>query len=64
MDHDPGDLQWRRSPLCDSGQCVELAASGDQVLLRSSADKEHVLRFSREEWEIFARSIPSIEGGA
>lgn len=30
------DLSWVRSSLCESGQCVELAAYGHQVAIRDS----------------------------
>ena len=33
-------LEWRRSSRCNGGNCVEVAAQGDVVMVRSSADPE------------------------
>ena len=49
-----GKLMWHRGATCEGGACVEVAAAGDAVLVRSSADPAAVpVTLSREEWTIF-----------
>jgi hypothetical protein len=46
-----GDPSWRR---CDGGACVEVAAIGETVMMRSSASTDgRTLIVSRQEWQTF-----------
>jgi hypothetical protein len=46
-----GGLAWRRSSQCNAGNCVEVAAQGDVIMVRSSADPEGVsVTFSCDTW--------------
>jgi hypothetical protein len=48
-----GELVWYRA-RCDGGACVEVATTGDTVLVRSSASPGEVpTELSRAEWEAF-----------
>jgi len=48
------NLVWYRGRACESGACVEVAAVGDAVVVRSSADSvSPPLRLSRDEWREF-----------
>lgn len=47
-----GEIAWRRCK-CDGGACVEVAASGEVVMMRSSADPEATLYMSSDEWREF-----------
>jgi Domain of unknown function (DUF397) len=50
-------LAWRRGRPCDSGACVEVADTGDAVLVRNSTDPDGArLRLSRDEWASFLES--------
>lgn len=48
----PEEPNWRRSSRCNNGNCVEVAALPDRVLVRSSADGT-TLSFSKEAWVSF-----------
>lgn len=54
------DKIWRRAAACDNsgGSCVEVADLGEQVLVRDSKDATGPeLKFSREEFDVFAAGI-------
>ena len=42
---------WHRS--CEGGACIEAAATGENVILRSSVAPEAILTFTRSEWQEF-----------
>lgn len=47
-------LVWQRPVSCEGGACVEVAATGDAVLLRSSSSPGAVpVTLSRDEWREF-----------
>jgi hypothetical protein len=52
------DPQWRRASRCGNSTCVEVAYTGDRVLVRDSKNP-HVgpLSFTVAEWEAFADAI-------
>ena len=51
-------VRWRKSNYCSDSACVEVAAVGDEVLMRDSKDPEGpVLRFTRREWKAFIDSV-------
>jgi Domain of unknown function (DUF397) len=45
-------LAWRKG-RCDGGACVEVAAHGDEVMVRSTADPDATFRMSFHEWQEF-----------
>jgi hypothetical protein len=52
-----GELVWYRV-RCDSGACVEVAATGDAVTIRSSAKPSDTpVRLSRDEWQEFLAGV-------
>lgn len=53
-----GELAWRRAS-CDGGACVEVAALGKIVVVRSSVDSDTTFRMSRDEWREFLTSAKS-----
>jgi hypothetical protein len=56
-DGSSGELVWHRG-RCDSGACVEVATTGDAVLVRNSADPGGTLvALSRDEWQGFLAEV-------
>src|ERR1051326_8468741 len=56
-DGSSGELVWHRG-RCDSGACVEVAASGKAVMVRSSADPNgEPVTLSRDEWLAFLAAV-------
>jgi hypothetical protein len=52
----PEGLAWRKSGRCDSSSCVEVAITGEHVLLRDSSDPDGPrLTFTHAEWAEFLR---------
>jgi Domain of unknown function (DUF397) len=52
-DGSSGELVWYRCS-CDGGACVEVAATGDIVIVRSSADPDGTpVTLTRDEWQAF-----------
>lgn len=50
----PGFLLWKKSTASGSGNCVEVAKTGEVILLRDSKDLSRpALTFSSSEWEAF-----------
>ncbi|HEX4833776.1 MAG TPA: DUF397 domain-containing protein [Trebonia sp.] len=49
----PGKLRWQQGRPCDSGHCVEVAAAGEDVLVRSTLAPQVLLTLSRAEWREF-----------
>ena len=48
-----GELVWYRCS-CDGGACVEIAADGDTILVRNSADPDGTpVSLNRNEWRAF-----------
>jgi hypothetical protein len=47
-----GELEWQRTG-CEGGACVEVAAIGETVMVRSSVDPGTTFRMSRDEWQKF-----------
>lgn len=56
---DGSGLVWRKSSLCVSGECIEVAIVGPRVLVRDSAAPSgtRVLELIREQWDIFLRRV-------
>jgi hypothetical protein len=53
-----GDPIWRQG-LCSEGSCIEAAAVGEDVMMRSTVDPGSVLHMSREEWQKFLAGAKS-----
>lgn len=55
MDGNPAaELAWHRGSLCEIGNCLEVAALDESVILRSSTDPAGTcLTISRQEWAEF-----------
>jgi len=50
--------QWVRSRFCESGACVEVAVSGETIMVRDSKNVDQpVLRFTRAEWTAFLDGV-------
>jgi hypothetical protein len=49
-------LTWRKSSFSSLGNCVEVAANGEQVLVRDSKDPAGPwIRYTAAEWDAFLR---------
>jgi len=58
MRQDITPSRWRKSSICDSSTCVEVAFAGERVAMRDSKDPEGpVLTFSREAWTSFLADL-------
>ncbi len=54
----PSDVAWRVAGLCDAGNCVRVAASGDVIIIGDSKNPDgSVLTYSRAEWVAFTEGI-------
>lgn len=45
---------------CDGGACVEVAVSGEGVILRSSQNPDTTLQMTMDEWRVF---VAGVKGG-
>lgn len=54
MDH---SQVWRSSSTCADGACVQVAMSGDEVLVRNSRQPSVITRHSRAEWDEFLAGV-------
>ena len=53
-----GDLDWRKSRLCDSGACVGVASQGEFILIGNTNEPGvPVSRFTRQEWSAFVLGV-------
>jgi hypothetical protein len=53
---------WRKSSKCETGTCVEVASTGEQVLMRHSARPNGgTLQVSAAEWAAFLRELNTDE---
>ncbi len=50
-------IAWRKPGFCQSGECIEVAASGDTILIRDSKDPGPVQVYSAAEFRAFALGI-------
>lgn len=53
-----GNLAWQRTG-CEGGACIEVAALGEIVVVRSSVDPDTTFRMSRDEWQQFLAGAKS-----
>ena len=50
--------EWRRSPRCANGACIEVAKVADRFLVRDSKNPDMgTLVFTTEEWEAFTEAV-------
>jgi hypothetical protein len=55
-------LDWHKASFCQTGECVEIAAYNDVVLMRSSVMPESgYLRFTPEEFATFLEAAKTGE---
>ena len=55
-------LTWRRASRCASNGCVEIAFSGDSIVVRDSKRPDSpVLTYSSEEWASFIDGVKNGE---
>jgi hypothetical protein len=53
----PADaMTWHKGRPCEAGGCVEIAVTGEDVLVRSSLSPGKSLRLTRAEWAEFLAS--------
>ncbi|GIJ47581.1 hypothetical protein Val02_44670 [Virgisporangium aliadipatigenens] len=52
-----GATHWRRSTFCATGECVEVARAGEDVVVRNSTDGDNVVAFTPEAWTDFVEAI-------
>ncbi len=53
-----GELSWHVARKCNGGECVRVAAHGDEVVIGSSKHLDGpVIVYSREEWAAFVEGI-------
>jgi predicted secreted Zn-dependent protease len=54
----PEDLDWRTSSFTSNGNCVEIAAFGESLLVRNSNNRGGpVVQFTSIEWEQFIKGV-------
>ncbi|HEX9064222.1 MAG TPA: DUF397 domain-containing protein [Streptosporangiaceae bacterium] len=54
-------VAWRKSGFCQSGECVEVAALDEAVLVRDSKHPGHVLTYSSDEFRAFVLGVKAGE---
>jgi uncharacterized protein DUF397 len=55
-------LRWLRSSHCSSGACVEVAWTGDHVLVRDTKNPHTTpMEFTADEWAAFVQGARSGE---
>jgi Domain of unknown function (DUF397) len=53
-----GELSWRVAPRCAGGECIQIAASGDKIVIGDSKNpKGPVLAYSHGEWTTFVEAV-------
>lgn len=55
------NTSWRRSSFCWSGECVEVATSDGEVLVRNSTLPQTLQRYTTDEWRSFVSAVKSGE---
>jgi hypothetical protein len=60
-----GETEWRRSSICNGGNCVEVSSSGLAVAVRDSADPDGViLTFPSSSWRELIASVKAGTNGS
>lgn len=52
-----GEPAWHVGRTCEHGACIEVGASDEAVLLRSSQAPDVIVTMSRAEWREFVASV-------
>ncbi len=56
--NDGQNIAWRRARGCESSNCVEVAYDDGTYLVRASTEPDGlILRFTPDEWLLFAQGI-------
>ena len=57
MGREPVDaLTWHQVRPCEVGGCVEVAVTGEDVLVRTTVSPDELITLTREEWTAFLAS--------
>jgi hypothetical protein len=51
-----GALRWHKGRPCDGGACVEVAVTGEEILVRTTVSPDAPIRLTRDEWSAFLAS--------
>jgi len=55
---EPVVIPWRRSSRCSSeSACVEVLVEPGHVSLRSTQQRDRIVRFTADEWAAFAEGV-------
>jgi predicted secreted Zn-dependent protease len=58
MNQDPQPVTWRKSSASAQGNCVEVAAAGESILVRDTKNRSGtVLTFTASEWQAFVTGV-------
>lgn len=58
VSNEQADSVWRKSAASASSDCVEVAFSGDSVLVRHSSDPDGLsIAFTRSQWSAFLEGV-------
>lgn len=58
MPQNLAQLSWRVARACNSGECVRVAAHGDEIVVGSTTHPDGpVISYSRAEWAAFVEGI-------
>jgi len=49
--------RWYKSRKCADSSCVEVAGSGDDILIRNSLQPEKIVRVTKAEWTAFVEGV-------
>ncbi len=52
-DESAGEPTWHAGRPCEAGNCVEIAAQGETIMVRSSVSPDLTLTLTRAEWQEF-----------
>jgi hypothetical protein len=52
-----GQLSWRVAQRCNGGQCVRIAAHGDDIVIGHTEDHDAAISYTRAEWLAFVEGI-------
>lgn len=64
MAEDRRPVVWRKSSASGSGNCVEVASSGQSILVRDTKNRDGgVLTFTSGEWQAFVTGVEAGEFG-
>ena len=50
-------LIWLSSSACADSACLQVAFSGNEVLIRNNQRPDEIAKVTREEWEVFLAGV-------